>query len=74
MVPYAPKWLLIASYAHLGREKEAAEILGKYIKKRKYDEYTVKWVLTYGFPSKFKEPKDIARYRKGLLNAGLPED
>ena len=64
-------WLLAATYAHLGRQQEAEEVLTEYMKKRGYKGYTVERVLKI-YLHAFKDPKDTARFAKGLHKAGLP--
>jgi len=67
-----PKWLLAATYAQLGRQQEAQEMVSTLIKKRGYYKaYSVERVLRdnyYAFKS--QEYKD--RLAKGLHKAGLP--
>jgi TolB-like protein/Flp pilus assembly protein TadD len=64
-------WLLAATYAHLGRQQEAEEVLTEYMKKRDYKDYTVEKVLKI-YLHAFKDPKDTARFAEGLHKAGLP--
>ena len=66
-----PMWLLAATYAHLGRQQEAEEVLTEYMKKRGYKGYTVERVLKI-YLHAFKDPKDTARFAEGLHKAGLP--
>jgi len=66
-----PMWLLAATYAHLGRQKEAEDVLTKYLKERGYEGYTVERVLKY-YLHAFKDPKDTERFSQGLHKAGLP--
>jgi len=66
-----PMWLLAATYAHLGRQKEAEDVLTKYLKERGYEGYTVERVLKY-YLHAFKDPKDTKRFSQGLHKAGLP--
>ncbi len=42
-------WLLAATYAHLDRQKEAEDVLTKYVEERRYEGYTVERVLKYLF-------------------------
>ena len=67
----APRWLLAATYAYLGRQQEAEDILTKYIQENKYEGYTVERVLRY-YLHAFKDHKDTARFAQGLHKAGLP--
>jgi len=64
-------WLLAATYAHLGRQQEAEDVLIKYLKERGYEGYTVERVLKY-YLHAFKDPKDTERFAQGLHKAGLP--
>jgi tetratricopeptide (TPR) repeat protein len=64
-------WLLVATYAHLGKQQKAEKVLAKYMKKRGYKGYTVKRVLKYNYYA-FKNPQDIERIARGLHKAGLP--
>jgi len=66
-----PMWLLAATYAHLGRQQEAEDVLIKYLKERGYEGYTVERVLKY-YLHAFKDPKDTERFAQGLHKAGLP--
>jgi tetratricopeptide (TPR) repeat protein len=66
-----PMWLLAATYAHLGRQQEAEEVLTKYLKERGYEGYTVERVLKY-YLHAFKDPRDTERFAQGLHKAGLP--
>jgi TolB-like protein/Flp pilus assembly protein TadD len=66
-----PMWLLAATYAHLGRQQEAEEVLTKYMKKRGYKDYTVERVLKY-YLHAFKDSRDTERFAQGLQKAGLP--
>jgi len=67
--PRLAAWPLAATYAHLGHEQEAADLLGEYIKKKGSRRSTVKWLLKY-YP--FKDPKDRDHFAHGLRKAGLP--
>ncbi|MFB0505403.1 MAG: adenylate/guanylate cyclase domain-containing protein [Thermodesulfobacteriota bacterium] len=67
--PRLAVWPLAATYAHLGREQEAADMLAEYMKRRGSKRPTVKWLLKF-FP--FKDPKDVDRFTAGLRKAGLP--
>lgn len=67
----APRWLLAATYAYLGRQQEAEDVLTKYIQENKYEGYTVERVLKY-YLHAFKDPRDTARFAQGLHKAGLP--
>jgi TolB-like protein/predicted Zn-dependent protease len=66
--PGLPAWPLAATYAYLGREQEAAEVIAEYMKRRGFKRVTVKGVLRY-YP--FKDPKDKDRFADGLRKAGL---
>jgi len=66
-----PRWLFAATYAHLGRQEEAEEVLTTYIKESGYKGHTVERVLTF-YLHAFKDPKDTARFAEGLHKAGLP--
>jgi len=66
-----PMWLLAAAYAHLGRQREAEDVLKKYLKERGYEGYTVERVLKY-YLHAFKDLKDTERFARGLHEAGLP--
>jgi tetratricopeptide (TPR) repeat protein len=66
------KWLLAATYAQLGRQQEAAEVLKKYMKSRGLEHFTVEKVLKYDGFHAFKDPKDTGRLAEGLRKAGLP--
>ena len=68
---HSPRWLLAATYAHLGRQQEAEDVLAKYMKKRGYKDYTVERVLKY-YLHAFKDPRDTERFAQGLHKAGLP--
>jgi tetratricopeptide (TPR) repeat protein len=70
--PYGSRmWLLAATYAHLGREKEAADALKKSMLGREYFDYNVEKVVRYtNFP--FKDQRDTERFADGLRRAGLP--
>jgi TolB-like protein/Flp pilus assembly protein TadD len=64
-------WVLAAAYAHLGREKEAADALKKSMRGREYIDYNVEKVVRYSnFP--FKNQRDTERFAEGLRKAGLP--
>jgi hypothetical protein len=67
--PGLPAYPLAATYAHLGREQEAKDVLAEYMKKRNISKPPpVKRVLKY-YP--FKDPKDTDRLAEGLRKAGL---
>jgi len=67
----APRWMLAATYAQLGRQEDAEDVLIKYMQDRKYKNYTVERVLKYYMHS-FKDPNDTERFARGLHKAGLP--
>jgi len=67
----APKWLLAATYTHLGRQEEAENVLTKYMQENRYEGYTVERVLKY-YLHAFKDPKDTERFAQGLHMVGLP--
>jgi TolB-like protein/Flp pilus assembly protein TadD len=66
-----PMWLLAATYAHLGKQQKAEDVLTQYLKERGYEGYTVQRVLKY-YLHAFKDPKDTERFAQGLHKAGLP--
>jgi TolB-like protein/predicted Zn-dependent protease len=66
-----PRWLLVATYAHLGRQQEAEEVLEKYMKESGYKGHSVERVLKI-YLHAFKDPRDKARFAEGLHKAGLP--
>jgi len=68
----APWWLLAATYAHLGKQQKAEEVLKSYMKKQGLKGYTVKTVLKYNLFA-LKDPKAIERFARGLQKAGMPE-
>jgi TolB-like protein/class 3 adenylate cyclase/Flp pilus assembly protein TadD len=68
----APWWLLAATYAHLGKQQKAEEVLKSYMKKQGLKGYTVKTVLKYNLFA-LKDPKAIERFAQGLQKAGMPE-
>ncbi|MBW2566928.1 MAG: tetratricopeptide repeat protein, partial [Deltaproteobacteria bacterium] len=70
--PYGLRmWVLAAAYAHLGRQKEAADALKKSMRGREYIDYSVEKVVKYtNFP--FKNKRDTERFAEGLRKAGLP--
>ena len=65
------KWLLATTYAHLGREKEAADVLTKYMKSRSLEHFTIEKVLKYAGFHDFKDSKDTEHLAEGLHKAGL---
>jgi tetratricopeptide (TPR) repeat protein len=69
--PGESKWLLAATYAKLGRQKEAEEVLRKYMKSRGLEHFTVEKVLNYDGFHAFKDPKDVELFAEGLSKAGL---
>ena len=70
--PYGSRmWVLAAAYAHLGRQKDAADALKKSMRGREYIDYNVEKVVRYtNFP--FKNQRDTERFAEGLRKAGLP--
>ena len=71
--PKIAPWLLAATYAHLGREQEAADVLAEYIKRRGFKRTTVaKVVQNYPWISHLKLASDRDRFAKGLHKAGMP--
>jgi TolB-like protein/class 3 adenylate cyclase/Flp pilus assembly protein TadD len=68
---HTPGWLLAATYAHLGRQKKAEEVLTEHMKRRGIKGYTVERVLKI-YLHAFKDPKDTTRFAEGLHKAGLP--
>jgi tetratricopeptide (TPR) repeat protein len=70
--PGESKWLLVATYAQLGRQQEAEEVLGKYMKSRGLEHFTVEKVIKYDGFHAFKYPKDTELLAGGLRKGGLP--
>jgi TolB-like protein/class 3 adenylate cyclase/Flp pilus assembly protein TadD len=68
---HSPRWLLAATYAHLGRQKEAEQEITYYRKYHWCKDYTVERVLKI-YLHAFKDPKDTERFAQGLHMAGLP--
>jgi adenylate cyclase len=68
-----PSWLLASTYAHLGKEMEAEDLIANYMKSRGYKRFTVKDVLKYNLHA-FKDPRDTERFAQGLRKAGMPMD
>jgi len=66
----APKWLLVATYAHLKKQQQAEEVLAEYMKKRGYKEFTIEKVLKYNLYA-LKDPKVKERFASGLRKAGM---
>jgi adenylate cyclase len=67
-----PKWLLAATYAQLGRQQEALEVLSKFMERRVYyKSYSVDKVLKDNYYA-FKNQKYKDRLAEGLHKAGLP--
>jgi TolB-like protein/lipopolysaccharide biosynthesis regulator YciM len=70
-VRVVPKWLFAATYAQLGRQQEAQEMLSRFIKRRGYYmAYSVEKVLKDNYYA-FKDQKDTKRFAEGLRKAGL---
>ncbi len=67
---HSPGWLLAATYAHLGRQQKAEEVLTEYMKSSGYKGHTVSRVLKH-YLHAFKDPKDTERFAEGLRKAGL---
>jgi adenylate cyclase len=67
--PGQSPWWLAASYAQLGRDEEAADMLAQYIEKRGWHGAGVENTLRY-WP--FKNQRDLDRFAEGLIKAGLP--
>jgi hypothetical protein len=67
--PESPVTALAATYAYLGREQEAKDLLTKFRKRRGIKNLSVKKVMRY-YP--FKDQKDADRFAKGFHMAGLP--
>jgi Flp pilus assembly protein TadD len=70
--PGESRWLLAATYAQLGRQQEAEEVLRKYMKSRGLEHFTVEKVLKYDGFHAFKDPKDTELLAEGLQKGGLP--
>ncbi len=70
--PGESKWLLGATYAQLGRQQEAEEVLRKYMKSRGLEHFTVEKVLKYDGFHAFKDPKDTELLAGALQKSGLP--
>jgi lipopolysaccharide biosynthesis regulator YciM len=71
-VHIVPKWLLAATYAQLGRQKEAQEVLSKFMENRVYYKpYNVDKALKDNYYA-FKNQEDKDRLGQGLQKAGLP--
>ena len=68
----APWWLLAATYAHLGKQQKAEEVLKSYMKKQGLKGYTVEKVLKYNLFA-LKDPKAIEQFAQGLQKAGMSE-
>jgi len=70
--PYGSRmWVLAAAYAHLDRQKDAADALKKSMQGREYMDYNVEKVVRHtNFP--FKNQRDTERFAQGLRKAGLP--
>jgi TolB-like protein len=60
---------LAATYAYLGREQEAKDLVTEYIKRRGFKNPSVKKLMKY-YP--FRDPEDADRFAKGVHMAGLP--
>jgi tetratricopeptide (TPR) repeat protein len=73
MVLNPPMWLLAATYAHIGRQSEAKEVLTNYTAANRFEGYTVERVLNCHLHA-FKDPKDTERFARGLQKSGLPRD
>jgi TolB-like protein/class 3 adenylate cyclase/cytochrome c-type biogenesis protein CcmH/NrfG len=75
--PELEAYPLVVTYAHLGREEEAADLLAEYLRKTwegrkdtlRGTQPRVRWVLTY-YP--FKNQADTDRFADGLRKVGLP--
>jgi TolB-like protein/Flp pilus assembly protein TadD len=71
--PRIAPWLLAATYGHLGREQQAADVLAEYIKRRGFKRTTVAWVVkNYPWIRIMKLASDRDRFAKGLHKAGMP--
>ena len=71
--PEIAPWLLAGTYAHLGRKKEASDVLAEYIKRRGFKRITVQKVLAkYPWISHLKLSSDRNRFAEGLRKAGMP--
>jgi TolB-like protein/predicted Zn-dependent protease len=67
--PGQSPWWLAASYAQLGREQEAVDMLTEYMKSRGKRMISVESMFQY-FP--LKNQLDMDRFADGLIKAGLP--
>jgi TolB-like protein/predicted Zn-dependent protease len=67
-----PKWLLAATYAQLGRQQEAQEVLSKFMERRVYyKSYSVDKALKDNYYA-FKNQEYKDRLAEALHKAGLP--
>ena len=66
--PESPITALAVTYAYLGREQEAKDMLTKFSKRRGIKNLSVEKVMRY-YP--FKDPKDANLITEGLREAGL---
>jgi len=70
VTPFGYVWLG-AAYAQMGRDEEAAKVLGYYFKiKHHYSGLGIEGVFPY-WP--LKDPKDLEHFADGLIKAGLPK-
>jgi TolB-like protein/class 3 adenylate cyclase/Flp pilus assembly protein TadD len=67
--PKTSVYALAATYAYLGHEQEAKDLVTEYIKRRGFKNPSVKKLMRY-YP--FRDPEDADRFAKGVHMAGLP--
>ena len=67
--PHTSAWWIAATYAQLGQDDRAADLLNAYVQKRGWNLPYVESTFRY-WP--FKDQIDLERFAKGLAMAGLP--